>query len=240
MNSAPRHVAVIMDGNGRWAEKRALPRIRGHQVGVERVEELLEIAPKYGVKFLTLYSFSMENWKRPAAEVSFLMSILSEYLDSRLKKFKDNNVMFNAIGNLEDLPEPIRRKIVRNIAETKNNTGLVATLALSYSSRFEIAQACRQLALQVQQGKIKPEEIDETLFSKNLYTANLPDPDLLIRTSGEMRISNFLLWQISYAELYITEKYWPEFTEEEFAKAIDDYKHRERRFGLTASQMSVS
>jgi undecaprenyl diphosphate synthase len=227
-----------MDGNGRWAQRRGLPRIRGHQVGVERVEEILEIAPKYGVKYITLYSFSKENWKRPAVEVSFLMGILSEYLDSKLKKFQDNNVRFNAIGKLNDLPPQIQEKIMRNIEATKKNTGLVATLALSYSSRLEILEACQRIARQVQAGETSPEQISEELFSRNLYTADIPDPDLLVRTSGEMRISNFLLWQISYAEIYVTEKFWPEFTEEEFAKAIEDYKKRERRFGLTQAVSS--
>lgn len=229
----PRHVAIIMDGNGRWAQRKNLPRIQGHQEGVNRVEDLLEIAPYYGLKYLTLYAFSKENWNRPEKEVSFLMSLLSNYLDLKLKKFLDNNIVFNHIGNLKDLPAEIQEKILRNMEQTRKNTGLVVTFAISYSSRAEIISACQQMALDAAHGKIKPEELTEEKISQYLYTRDLPDPDLLIRTSGEMRISNFLLWQISYAELYVTEKLWPEFTEEEFAKAIRDYQKRERRFGLT-------
>lgn len=240
MKNVPQHVAVIMDGNGRWAQKQNKPRIYGHQIGVQRVEELLESAPKYGVKYLTLYSFSKENWQRPAAEVAFLMKILGEYLDAKLRKFMDNNIVFNVIGDTKDLPADIQAKIRRNMETTKKNTGLVATLALSYSSRYEIIETCRSLAGQVRDGKLRPEEIDEKTFSSRLYTANLPDPDLLIRTSGELRISNFLLWQISYSELYITDKCWPDFTEEEFVKALKDYGKRERRFGLTSAAQEAS
>ncbi len=234
----PRHVAIIMDGNGRWAQKRGLPRIAGHEVGGQRVEELTEIAPKYGVKYLTLYAFSKENWQRPPVEVNFLMNLLGNYLDNKLKKFMENNTVFNAIGDLKDLPESIQRKIAEFMEKTKGNTGLVVTFAFSYSSRYEIMEACRKIAAQAAAGKLKPEDIDEKTISSNLYTANLPDPDFLIRTSGEMRISNFLLWQISYAELYVTEKCWPDFNEEEFAQAIEAFKKRERRFGGTEKVVS--
>ena len=230
----PSHVAIIMDGNGRWAQKQNLPRIRGHEIGGERVEEIIRAASHYGVQYLTLYAFSKENWQRPAQEVSFLMDLLSHYLDHKLKKIRENNVRFNAIGKLTDLPGNIQKKIAYWIQETKNNTGLWATFAFSYSSRLEITEACQKIASEVAEGKLKPESIDEKTINAHLYTANLPDPDLLIRTSGEMRLSNFLLWQISYAELYVTEKYWPEFTQEEFAKAIEAYQKRERRFGLAA------
>lgn len=230
----PHHVAIIMDGNGRWAEKKNLPRIRGHEVGGERVEEIIRIAPDYGVRYLTLYAFSKENWQRPPKEVSFLMELLSHYLDHKLKKMMENNVRFNAIGRLTDLPESIQKKIAYWMRETKNNTKLLTTFAFSYSSRLEITEACRKIAFEAAQGKLKPESINEKTVNDHLYTAGLPDPDLLIRTSGEMRISNFLLWQISYTELYVTEKYWPEFTEEEFAKALEAYQKRERRFGRTA------
>ncbi|MSR77291.1 MAG: isoprenyl transferase [Candidatus Omnitrophica bacterium] len=229
----PHHVAIIMDGNGRWAQKKGLLRIQGHQEGVNRLEELIEVVPDYGVKYLTLYAFSKENWNRPKLEVSFLMNLLSTYLDLKLKKFHEHNVIFNFIGNLNDLPSLIQEKMKRNIEETKKNTGLVVTFAISYSSRLELLQACRKIAEKVAQGVLTPGDITEEMISQHLYTANLPDPDLLIRTSGEMRISNFLLWQISYAELYLTDKFWPEFTEEEFAKAIQNYQKRERRFGLT-------
>ena len=236
----PRHVAIIMDGNGRWAQKKGLLRIQGHQEGVNRLEELIEVVPDYGVKYLTLYAFSKENWNRPKPEVAFLMNLLSTYLDLKLKKFHDHNVIFNFIGNLKDLPSIIQEKIKRNIEETKKNTGLTVTFAISYSSRLEILQACRKMAEEAVRGEIKPSEMTEEMISQNLYTANLPDPDLLIRTSGELRISNFLLWQISYAELYITDKFWPEFTEEEFVKAVQNFQKRERRFGLTSVPHSAS
>lgn len=234
----PAHVAIIMDGNGRWAQHRNLPRIQGHQEGVNRVEHLLEVVSDYGVKYLTLYAFSKENWNRPEPEVQFLMSILSNYLDLKLKKFLDNNIVFNFIGNLPDLPEEISKKILRNMEQTKKNTGLVVTFAISYSSRQEMVQACRKIAEEARLGKLDPQAISEETISKHLYTHPLPDPDLLIRTSGEMRISNFLLWQISYAELYVTDVLWPDFTEEEFAKAVQDFQKRERRFGLTQAVSS--
>ena len=227
-----------MDGNGRWAEQKGLLRIKGHEVGVERVEEIMRVAPNHGVKYLTLYAFSKENWQRPKQEVAFLMELLSNYLDRKREELKKNNVIFNAIGDLADLPEKVQKKIARNMEETRKNTGLVTTFAFSYSSRFEIATACRKIAEEAMAGKIKPADIQEDTLSRHMYTANLPDPDLLIRTSGEMRISNFLLWQISYAELYVTERFWPEFSEEEFIKALQDYQKRERRFGRTQTLTS--
>ncbi|MBI3313979.1 MAG: isoprenyl transferase [Candidatus Omnitrophica bacterium] len=229
----PRHVAIIMDGNGRWAEKQGLLRIRGHEMGVRRVEEIIRAAQDEGIGYLTLYAFSKENWQRPPAEVSFLMGLLGQFLDQKVKEMKENNLVFNTIGEIHDLPEMIQKKISRGMEETKQNTGLVVTFAFSYSSRIEITEACRRIAREVSEGKIRPENITEQTISSHLYTAGLPDPDLLIRTSGEMRISNFLLWQISYAELYVTEKFWPEFTREEFLSALDAYGKRERRFGRT-------
>jgi undecaprenyl diphosphate synthase len=234
----PNHVAIIMDGNGRWAQGQNLPRISGHEVGCERVEEIIAAAPKYGVKYLTLYAFSKENWQRPPAEVAFLMNLLSTYLDQKIKKLAENNGVFNTIGHLPDLPEKIQEKIRHWKEITQKNTGLVTTFAFSYSSRFEITEACRKIAQKVAAGILKPEAITEAIISQNLYTAGLPDPDLLIRTSGEMRVSNFLLWQISYSELYVTEKYWPEFNETEFAKALEAYRKRERRFGKTTVSQS--
>lgn len=234
----PQHVAIIMDGNGRWAQKKGLPRIAGHEVGVQRVEEIIEIAPKYGVKYLTLYAFSKENWQRPPAEVTFLMDLLGRYLDSKMQKLIDENVIFNTIGELKDLPARNQEKLSKLVEKTRKNTGLVATFAFSYSSRYEITEACRKIAQQAVRGEIEPSAISESTIAANLYTANLPDPDLLVRTSGEKRISNFLLWQISYAELYITEKFWPDFNEAEFAKAIDDFQKRERRFGGTERVVS--
>lgn len=229
----PRHIAVIMDGNGRWAERQGLARIRGHQAGADRLEEIMRAAQEFGVRYLTLYAFSKENWQRPQEEVSFLMKLLSTYLDKKLGDLKKNNIVFNAIGSLTDLPKEIQAKIDRNIKETSHNTGLTVTFAFSYSSRFEITEACRRIAEDVTNGKLSPGEITEEALGKYLYTEGLPDPDLLIRTSGEMRISNFLLWQISYAELYVTGKCWPEFTRDELLKAIQDYQKRERRFGRT-------
>jgi undecaprenyl diphosphate synthase len=234
MNSnIPRHVAIIMDGNGRWAQKKGLPRIAGHEVGVQRVEEIIEIAPKHGVQYLTLYAFSKENWQRPPAEVTFLMDLLGNYLDSKMQKLIDNNVIFNTIGDIKDLPARNQEKIARLTEKTRRNTGLTATFAFSYSSRFEITDACRKIAEKAAAGSLKPQDITEAVVAQHLNTAGLPDPDLLVRTSGEMRISNFLLWQISYAELYVTDKYWPDFNEAEFAKALEAYQKRERRFGGT-------
>ncbi len=232
-NKIPRHVAVIMDGNGRWAKKRGLPRIHGHQVGTERVIEIIRTASKAGIRYLTLYSFSKENWQRPKAEVSFLMNLLSDYLDKKLQEIKDNNMVFNTIGDLNDIPEMIRRKIIKGQEDTRHNTGMVITFALSYSSRDELTKACREIAKLAAQKQLDPETITEQTIADHLYTHNLPDPDLLIRTSGEMRISNFMLWQISYSELYVTETLWPDFTAQAFQEALDAYAQRERRFGLT-------
>ena len=236
---APKHVAVIMDGNGRWAKQRGFPRIKGHEEGVNRVEEITRSADRLGVRYLTLYAFSKENWKRPADEVGFLMSLLAQFLDSKLKVMMENNVIFKVIGESSDLPSVIQKKLDGWIEKTKSNTGLTLTIAFSYSSRFEIARACRILAEKVAAGAIKPMEITEELFSETLYTSGTPDPDLLIRTSGEMRISNFLLWQLSYAELYVTETFWPDFKDEQFCEALSAYAKRNRRFGLTESQSKV-
>lgn len=232
MNALPDHIAMIMDGNGRWAIRQGKPRIFGHQEGVNRVEDVIKFCREFGIKYLTLYAFSKENWNRPREEVSFLMQLLSWYLDDKRAEFMKNNIVFNVIGRTDDIPPELREKIERNVKETRNNTGLVATFALSYSSRLEIADACREIARKAVAGELDPQTVDEKTVCRHLYTRDLPDPDLLIRTSGEMRVSNFLLWQISYAEIYVTEKCWPEFTREEFEKAINDYQRRERRFGL--------
>ena len=238
MNTPPQHVAIIMDGNGRWAKHRGLPRIRGHEEGGRRVEEIIRVAPSLGVKHLTLYAFSKENWQRPKPEIDFLMGLLSDYLDRRLEDMKKNNLVFSAIGRLEDLPSAIQKKIERNMRESRSNTGLHLTFAFSYSSRLEIADACRKIAAKVADRKLSLDQINEQTVSDHLYTAGTPDPDLLVRTSGEMRISNFLLWQISYAELYVTKKFWPEFTAEEFEKAVLAYRRRERRFGRSEPVVS--
>lgn len=235
LNPVPQHVAIIMDGNGRWAKQQGLMRVKGHEAGVQRAEEIMKAANEKGIRYLTLYAFSKENWRRPKIEVEFLMGLLSSYLDSRLEAILKNNIVFNVIGEIKDLPELLQKKLLRTMEASRKNTGLVVTFALSYSSRREILQACQRIAAQVAQGQLNPEEISEETISQNLYTASIPDPELLIRTSGEYRISNFLLWQISYAELYVTSKFWPEFTAVEFDKAIEDYRKRERRFGHTCA-----
>jgi len=235
-NAIPQHVAIIMDGNGRWAKKQGLLRIQGHEVGVQRVEEIIQAAQDKGIRYLTLYAFSKENWRRPKEEVEFLMGLLSSYLDKKIETMIKNNCIFNVIGEMGDLAPALQKKLTRAMEASKHNTGLVVTFALSYSSRREIVRACQKIADQVASGGIQPSEITEEIFSRNLYTAAMPDPELLIRTSGEMRISNFLLWQISYAELYITQKFWPEFTRDEFEKALGDYRMRERRFGDTSAR----
>jgi len=231
--SIPEHVAIIMDGNGRWANRQGLARIEGHRVGADRLEEVMKAAQEAGVRYLTLYAFSKENWQRPKEEVAFLMQLLSTYLDRKLPELKENNIVFNTIGDISDMPAEVQSKIERNMRETKDHTGLTVTFAFSYSSRYEITQACRRIAEEAARGDLDPRAITEDMISQRLYTANLPDPDLLIRTSGEMRISNFLLWQISYAELYVTKTCWPEFNREEFFKALREYQKRERRFGKT-------
>lgn len=234
----PRHVAIIMDGNGRWAGERGLPRIQGHQKGAERIRDVIRAATEFGIGYLTLYAFSKENWVRPKEEIDFLMGLLSQYLDQELPELKKNKVRFNVIGRREDLPAEVQKKIQRNMAETSAFDKLVLTLALSYSGRVEITEACRHIAEKVKRGEISPEAIQESTIQGALYTADLPDPDLLIRTSGELRISNFLLWQISYAEIYVTEKFWPEFTPGEFQKALEAYQKRKRRFGFVDSQIT--
>ena len=237
MNTAPnqnppQHVAIIMDGNGRWAIERNFPRFRGHQKGAERIRDVTEEATKLGISYLTLYAFSKENWVRPKEEVDFLMDLLSRYLDQELPKLKENGIRFNVIGCRQDLSSEIQKKIDRNMRETSSNKKLVLTLALSYSGRVEIVEACRKIARRVKAGEMSPDTIDEAAIQQALYTFDLPDPDLLIRTSGELRVSNFLLWQISYSEIYVTEKLWPDFTKEEFRKAVESYQKRKRRFGL--------
>ena len=230
-NNIPEHVAIIMDGNGRWAKKQGLARILGHQKGVGTIQEIVRAAQDWNIKYLTLYAFSRENWTRPKREVDFLMNLLSEYLDSELEELKRNSVRFNVIGRIEELPPQIQKKIARNIKEMEQNKGLVLTLALNYSSRVEITDAVKRLCEKVNLGQLKPEEISESHVEHELYTAGIPDPDLLIRTSGELRVSNFLLWQISYTEIYVSEKYWPDFTKEDFTQAVKAYQKRELRFG---------
>lgn len=227
----PRHVAVIMDGNGRWAKRRGLPRIMGHRRGVDALKGLLRCCDDWGIKALTAYAFSTENWGRPHEEVDFLMTLFERVLMRELKEMMHENVRIQFVGNLKALPHSLQDAIERSMSETQNNHGIQFTVATNYGGRQEIIQACREIAIQVQQGHIQPDEIDEAMFSQHLYTANICDPDLLIRTSGEMRLSNFLLWQMAYAEFYITEALWPDFDRTEFHRALSAYQQRDRRFG---------
>ena len=226
-----RHVAIIMDGNGRWAKAHHLPKIAGHRAGAKSVRQAIEGARELGVKVLTLYTFSTENWKRPKNEVQALFRLLEEYLDKEEAELNEKNIRFSVIGDIDGLPEAIRLKIKKVMGSTSKNTDLVLNLALNYGSRLEILRAARNIAKDAVGGKLDPDGIDEKLFSGYLYTSELPDPDLVIRTSGECRISNFLLWQIAYSELYITKKFWPDFTKGDFTKAVAEYQRRERRFG---------
>ena len=231
MKNAPRHIAIIMDGNRRWAKKRGLLNIVGHREGVKSIERILEAAKKAGVKVLTLYTFSTENWKRSKKEVNFLMRLIEYYLDTEYKKLVDNNIRLMTIGKMDRFTPNLQKKIEKVKKLTEANFGIILNLALNYGARDEIVDATRKIAEDVKSGKIKTGDISEKLFSKYLYTNTLPDPDLLIRTGGEFRISNFLLWQISYSELYVTKKFWPEFGEKDFEKVINAYKGKERRFG---------
>ena len=226
-----RHVAIIMDGNGRWAKAHHLPKIAGHRAGAKSVRQAIEGARELGVKVLTLYTFSTENWKRPKNEVQALFRLLEEYLDKEEAELNEKNIRFSVIADIDGLPEAIRLKIKKVMGSTSKNTDLVLNLALNYGSRLEILRAARNIAKDAVGGKLDPDGIDEKLFSGYLYTSELPDPDLVIRTSGECRISNFLLWQIAYSELYITKKFWPDFTKGDFTKAVAEYQRRERRFG---------
>jgi len=229
--NVPQHVAIIMDGNGRWAKKRNLPKIAGHREGIASIEKVMKAADSLGIKILTLYTFSTENWKRPKAEVEALFGLMEEYIDRESEKLKRDGIRLSVIGRIDALPARVRGKILRLISDTASNPGLVLNLALNYGGRAEILDACRSAVKDVTAGILKSEDINEDIFSGYLYTKGLPDPDLMIRTSGEMRISNFLLWQLSYAEFYITQVLWPDFDESEFKKAIDDYLNRERRYG---------
>ena len=232
--SLPKHVAIIMDGNGRWAKKHAFPRVRGHRKGAESVRTIVTLCRKLGIGYLTLYAFSEENWKRPPHEVNALMKLLGSFLKRELKEMKENGIRLNVIGRPETLPATTRKVLRDTIRETSHGSKMVLTLALSYGGRQEILDAVRALARKVQNGVMDPADISEDQFSGSLYTSGMPDPDLLIRTSGEYRISNFLLWQISYSEIYITPTLWPDFGEAELLKALSEYQKRDRRFGAVA------
>ena len=226
-----------MDGNGRWAQARGLDRVKGHEAGADSVREITRACREKGVSALTLYSFSTENWRRPPSEVAALMALLERYLSSERREIMDNGIRLQAIGQIERLPVYVRVPLHALCHESRNNTGMVLTLALSYGSRAEIVDAARALARRVKAGKLDPENIDETAFASHLYTAGLPDPDLLIRTSGELRVSNFLLWQIAYAELYVTDLAWPDFRRPQLDEALAAFGRRERRFGFTGDQL---
>ncbi len=234
----PQHIAVIMDGNGRWAKEKGKLRVFGHQNGVLAVRDTVEGAVELGIKYLTLYAFSTENWNRPKLEVMALMELLVSTISKETKTLMANGVRLNAIGNLNSLPDKCHKQLIEAMEKTSANTNCTLTLALSYSSRWEITEASRQIAEKVRDGKLKPEDITEELISAHLNTSGMPDPELMIRTSGEYRISNYLLWQIAYAELYFTPKLWPDFRRQDLFEAVIDYQKRERRFGLISEQLN--
>lgn len=235
----PRHVAIIMDGNGRWAKRQKKPRLYGHKIGADSVSDIVEACREIGIKYLTLYAFSSENWQRPPREVTGLMSILKRYLDSELPRMKQNDIRLMSIGDRDRLPEAVRSSLVRAITETSGNSKLTLNLALSYGGRDEMVRAVRKICGECHEGKIDPSSINEKTFADNLDTYGIPDPDLLIRTGGEARLSNFLLWQLSYAEIYFTDVMWPEFRKDVFLQALSDYQVRERRFGRTGEQLQT-
>lgn len=234
MARIPGHIAIIMDGNGRWATQQGKPRSYGHQAGVETVRRITSECTRLGVKYLTLYTFSTENWNRPADEVAALMGLVLSSLEDEI--FMKNNVRFQVIGDLGRLPESVQQKLKETIEHTAGNSAMTMVVALSYSSRWEITEAARQLAQEAVEGRLQPSDIDEQAVSKHLCTKFMPDPDLLIRTGGELRISNFLLWQIAYSELYFCDTFWPDFSEDDLHKAIRSYQNRQRRFGKTEAQ----
>jgi undecaprenyl diphosphate synthase len=233
----PHHLASIMDGNGRWAARRSLDRVAGHQKGAESVRAIVRAAREIGIPYLTLFAFSSENWSRPREEVEALMILLKDYLESELQEMLDNNIRLRAIGDLPRLPKEVLTTLHESVRKTAPATGMILTLALSYGGRDDILQAVRRMMSRCQDGKLAPGEINETLFAQYLWTSSLPDPDLLIRTSGEMRISNFFLWQLAYTEIYVTSTLWPDFDKEELIRALLSYQNRERRFGLTSDQI---
>jgi undecaprenyl diphosphate synthase len=237
LENVPKHIAIIMDGNGRWAKQKGIPRVLGHRSGVKSVREVTEAAAEIGVKYLTLYAFSTENWNRPPAEVTALMTLLVETIKGEIRDLNKNKVRLQAIGDIEALPAPTYKTLMEGIEQTKNNDRITLVLALNYSAKWEILRATRIIAEQAQKGLLKAEDIKESTFEAALSTNGIPDPELLIRTSGETRISNFLLWQIAYTELYFTPVFWPDFGRKELFEAILSYQRRERRFGMTSEQI---
>jgi len=235
----PKHIAIIMDGNGRWAEGQEMPRVSGHREGIESVREIIRNCSNLGVDFLTLYAFSIENWNRPTAEVNALMTLLEIFLNKELAELNGNNVIIKTIGKTSALTKKVQKLLHKAIEKTKDNTGMTLVLALSYSGRWDIVRAVQMISLDIRRGKLSPEDINDELFGKKLQTAEMPDPDLLIRTSGEMRISNFLLWELAYSEIYVSHKLWPEFRINDLYCAIESYSNRERRFGKTSKQIAV-
>ena len=235
----PKHVAIIMDGNGRWAKQRAMNRIRGHEEGAESVRDIVRTSREIGISYVTLYAFSEENWKRPKYEVKALMGLLKRFLKNELTEMQENGIRFHTIGRTSRLPEDVRQTIRETVDKTSQNRNMVLTLALSYGSRQEICDAVKGIAKRVESGDLTGEEITEQTLSDALYTVRIPDPDLLIRTSGEFRLSNFLLWQIAYSEIYITSTYWPDFRKAEYLEAIEEYQKRDRRFGATGDQLAT-
>ncbi|MDX1476634.1 MAG: isoprenyl transferase [Saprospiraceae bacterium] len=237
LSRLPQHVAVIMDGNGRWARRHGKPRVFGHRNGVKAVREVTEAAAELGVNWLTLYAFSTENWNRPRLEINALMSLLVDTLRKEIETLNKNNIRLAAIGDLSKLPDSTHSALIEGINSTASNDRMTLTLALNYSARWEIAEAARGIATDLRRGALTEQEIDEDLFGRYLATAGMPDPELMIRTSGELRISNYLLWQLAYSELYFTEVFWPDFNREHFYEALIAFQHRERRFGLTGDQV---
>tara|TARA_Y100001970_G_C13963562_1_gene714421 strand:+ start:12 stop:764 length:753 start_codon:yes stop_codon:yes gene_type:complete len=235
----PNHIAIIMDGNGRWARERSLPRIAGHREGINSVREITKVCGEIGVKHLTLYTFSTENWKRPPSEVKALMALLLKTINVEINELHKNNVRFTIIGELDLLPTSTIEGLKNGVKLTSENTGLNLCLALNYGSRKEILDAVKSISIKIQNEELRLDQIDEKLFSKELYTKNIPDPDLMIRTSGEYRLSNFLLWQSAYTEIYMTDTYWPNFREEQLIESINDYQNRERRFGKVSDQLKI-
>lgn len=236
--AVPKHIAIIMDGNGRWAKKRGLPRAAGHQKGIETVREIVETCVNLGVDYLTLYTFSTENWKRPKNEVSTLMRLIVKSLRDETDELHANNIRLTTIGDTEKLPDIVREELEDAFDKTKNNTKMVLNLALSYSGRWDIANAIKKISEEVKSGKLEPKDICEETISEHLSTSNMPDPDLMIRSGGEYRVSNYLLWQIAYAELFVTDTLWPDFNYKNLLEAITDFQNRERRFGLVSEQIS--